>query len=154
MITRRQLHRLELYREVYGPLGVEYQIAFMLPSARDEILGVVLSRTQRDFNAAERDLLNLARPYLIRAYRNAIAYTAMARGAGRGIVTADLRAIGLTERQAEVLRLVAMGHSDQDAAAALGIAIRTVQKHLQHCYRALEVDNRSQAAAVAWAATR
>ena len=154
LVTRRELHRLNLYREVYRPLGVEYQIAFTLPSSSQRVLGIALSRAERDFTAGERDLLNLARPYLIQAYRNALAYTELAGGAGRQIVVADLRALGLTRRQSEVLRLVAMGHSDQDAASALGMSVRTAQKHLEHCYRTLEVGNRSQAARLAWAAAR
>lgn len=150
LVTRRELHRLSLYREVYRLLGVEYQIAFTLPSASQRVLGVALSRGTRNFSASERDLLNLARPYLIQAYRNALAHTALASGAGRQILVADLCALGLTRRQAEVLRLVAMGHSDQDAATALGIAPRTAQKHLEHCYRTLAVSGRSQASARAW----
>jgi DNA-binding CsgD family transcriptional regulator len=151
-VTRRELHRLDLYREVYRPLGVEYQIAFTLPSASRQVLGIALSRGRRDFTATERDLLNLTRPYLIQAYRNALAHTALARGAGRQIVLDDLTALGLTARQAEVLRLIAMGRSDQDAAAALGIGVRTAQKHLEHCYRTLGVGDRSQAARLAWEA--
>ncbi len=154
LITRRELHRLALYREVYRPLGVEYQIAFALPSSYQRVLGIALSRAKRDFTATERDLLNLTRPYLIQVYRNALAHTELARGAGRQIVIADLRALGLTQRQAEVLRLVAMGSSDQAAATALGIGIRTTQKHLEHCYRTLAVSDRSQAAQLAWAAAR
>ena len=152
LVTRRELHRLELYRKVYLPLGVEYQIAFTLPSAAQRVLGIALSRGDRDFTAIERDLLNLARPYLIQAYRNALAHTELARGAGRQIVVADLLALGLTERQSQVLRLVAMGRSDHDAAGELGIGVRTVQKHLEHCYRTLGVGDRSQAARLAWAA--
>jgi DNA-binding CsgD family transcriptional regulator len=152
LVTRRELHRLELYREVYSPLGVEYQIAFTLPSGSHQVLGIALSRSRRDFTATERDLLNLVRPYLIQAYRNALAHTELAHGAGRQIVLDDLTALGLTRRQAEVLRLVAMGRSDQDAAAALGIGVRTAQKHLEHCYRALGVNGRSQAARLAWEA--
>jgi DNA-binding CsgD family transcriptional regulator len=151
LLTRRELHRLDLYRKVYRPLGVEYQIAFTLPSAAQRVLGIALSRAERDFTASERDLLNIARPYLIQAYRNALAYTELAQGAGRQIVVADLRALGLTQRQSEVLRLVAMGHSDQDAASTLGMSVRTAQKHLEHCYRTLEVGDRSQAARMAWA---
>jgi DNA-binding CsgD family transcriptional regulator len=154
VVTRRELHRLELYREVYAPLGVEYQIAFTLPSSSARMLGVALSRGKRDFTALERDLLNLARPYLIQTYRNALAYTLLSRGAGRQIVVPDLRALGLTQRQAEVLRLVAMGHSDRDAADVLGIGFRTAQKHLEHCYRLLNVSDRSQAAQVAWGTAR
>jgi DNA-binding CsgD family transcriptional regulator len=151
-VTRRELHRLELYREVYQPLGVEYQIAFTLPSSSHRVLGIALSRGKRDFTVTERDLLNLTRPYLIQAYRNAVAHTELAQGAGRQIVVKDLTALGLTRRQAEVLRLVAMGRSDHDAAATLGIGIRTAQKHLEHCYRTLEVSDRSQAAGLAWEA--
>jgi len=154
VVTRRQLHRLDLYREVYRPLGVEYQIAFTLPSPSQQVLGIALSRTERDFTATERDLLNMTRPYLIQAYRNALSHTLLARGAGRQIVVPDLRALGLTQRQSEVLRLVAMGYSDQDAATALNIGVRTAQKHLELCYRALDVNDRSRAAQLAWAAAR
>lgn len=150
LVTHRQLHQLDLYREVYRPLATEYQIAFTLPSGADRILGIALSRAKRDFTPTERDLLNVARPYLIQAYRNALAHTAVARAARLGIDTADLRALGLTPRQAEVLRLVAMGHSNQRAARALGIADRTAQKHLEHCYRILNVTTRAQAAQIAW----
>jgi DNA-binding CsgD family transcriptional regulator len=152
LITRRELHRLELYREVYRPLGVEYQIAFTLPSGSRQVLGISLSRGKRNFTATERDLLNLVRPYLIQAYRNALVHTELARGGGRQIVVDDLQALGLTLRQAEVLRLVAMGHSDRDAAASLGISARTAQKHLERCFRMLHVHDRSQAAKLAWAA--
>jgi DNA-binding CsgD family transcriptional regulator len=154
LLTRRQLHRLDLYREVYEPLGVEYQIAFCLPSSAERILGVALSRGKRDFSSGERDLLNLARPYLIQAYRNAVSHTQLERGPGRQILIADLLALGLTQRQAQTLRLVAMGHSDSAAAVALGIQATTVHKHLQNSYRTLGVQSRSQAAELAWATTR
>jgi DNA-binding CsgD family transcriptional regulator len=153
LITRRQLHQLDLYREVYAQLGVEYQIAFTLPSSSDRVLGVALSRSKRDFSTGERDLLNLARPYLIQAYRNALSHTRLEQRAGRQILAADLLPLGLTLRQAEVLRLIATGHSDSDAAAVLGIEVPTVHKHLQRCYRKLGVHSRSQAARVAWATT-
>ena len=150
VISRRDLHRLEIYTEIYAPLGVEHQIAFMLPSRPQQVLGVALSRTRRDFTAAERDLLGVARPYLIQAYRNALAFSDLARPEEPTIPVGDLQQLGLTRRQAEVVRLIAMGRSDQHAADALGIGIRTVQKHLERAYRALGVGNRSQAAGLVW----
>jgi DNA-binding CsgD family transcriptional regulator len=151
VVTRRQLHRLDLYREVYRPLGVEYQMAFTLPSSSNRVLGVALSRGARDFSASERDLLNLARPYLIQAYRNALAYTWLAREGRETLELAGLRALGLTGRQAEVLALVATGYSNRAAAAELGIELRTLQKHLELAYRTLGVRSRSDAARAAWA---
>jgi DNA-binding CsgD family transcriptional regulator len=61
---------LELFRELYGPLGVPFQIAFVLPSPPDMTFGVALSRGGRDFSERDREMLNLARPHLIQAYRN------------------------------------------------------------------------------------
>jgi DNA-binding CsgD family transcriptional regulator len=153
LISRRRLHQLDLYREVYKPMGVEYQIAFILPSSSHRVLGVALSRGKRDFTNAERDLLNLARPYLIQAYRNALAHTRLEAGAGHQIATRDLQALGVTRRQAEILRLIAMGHSDSAAAGVLGIEVRTVHKHLQRAYRTLGVHSRSEAAQIAWQTT-
>ncbi len=151
VITRRELHHLDLYREVYLPLGIEYQIAFTLPSSSPRVLGVALSRSGRDFTAGERDLLNLVRPYLIQAYRNALEHTRLARGVSGRLALEDLGDLGLTRRQAQTLRLVAMGHSDQDAAQELGISVRTAQKHLELAYRTLGVSDRSQASRAAWA---
>jgi DNA-binding CsgD family transcriptional regulator len=154
LITRRELHRLDLYREVYKPLGAEYQIAITLTSGSDRVLGIALSRAKRDFTARERDLLNLVRPYLIQAYRNALAHSALQRSSAPLVAPAALQALGLTRRQAEVLSLVAMGQSNEAAAATLGIGIRTAEKHLERCYRTLGVFNRSQASRLAWLVAR
>jgi DNA-binding CsgD family transcriptional regulator len=152
LVTRRQLHRLELYRRVYLPLGTEYQIAFTLPSVSQRLLGVALSRTRHDFTSRERDLLNLARPFLIQIYRDALAHADTGAGApaGRSIPLAALNELGLTRRQSQVLRLVAGGQTAPQAAATLGIAPRTAQKHLEHCYRTLGVSSRGQASRIAW----
>ncbi len=64
---------------------------------------------------------------------------------------AALRGLGLTARQAETLRLIALGHSPAQTAAQLGIARRTVDKHLQLTYAKLGTTSRAQAAASAWA---
>jgi DNA-binding CsgD family transcriptional regulator len=148
LITRRELHRLELYRHIYTRLRIEYQIAFTLPSAAERILGVVLSRERRDFTARERDLLNLARPYLVQLYRNALAQ----QDSGPQPSLAALQALGLTGRQAQVLRLIATGHTSKQAAAQLGINPKTAEKHLEHCYRTLNVNTRAEATNIALAA--
>jgi DNA-binding CsgD family transcriptional regulator len=152
LMTRRELHRLDVYRHVYGPLGVEYQIAFTLPSSAERILGASLSRRRRDFTARERDLLNLSRPYLIQVYRNALEHSRAMAGSDTELPLPRLEALGLTHRQAQVLRLIVTGRSAPEAAAALGIATRTVHKHLEHCYRVLGVTGRGEASRVAWAA--
>ena len=54
---------------------------------------------------------------------------------------------GLSQRELDVLKLLATGNTDQEIATALGIAPRTVGTHLQHVYEKLDVHNRSAAVA-------
>ena len=54
---------------------------------------------------------------------------------------------GLSQRELDVLKLLATGNTDQEIADALGIAARTVGTHLQHVYEKLDVHNRSAAVA-------
>lgn len=151
--TTEELHALGLYREVYGPMGVEYQMAFTLPAAPDRVLAIALSRGDRDYSDGERDLADRARRFLIQAYLNAIAYQAARDGAPHSADTPlleSLVAAGLTPREAQTLRLVALGRSNHHVAEALGISHRTVGKHLERGFRKLGVSDRSSAAARVW----
>jgi DNA-binding NarL/FixJ family response regulator len=59
---------------------------------------------------------------------------------------------GLTEREAEILALVAGGRTNQQIAADLVLSIRTVERHLATVYQKLGVGGRSaRAAAVSFA---
>jgi DNA-binding CsgD family transcriptional regulator len=153
--TRPELHALKLYTEVYGPMGVEHQMAFTLPGPPGRVVAIALSRGERDYSDGERDFADRARPFLIQAYRNAVAYQE-ARGGLSGVSSAPtplldaLVAIGLTRREAEALRLVALGRSNHHVAQALGISHRTVGKHLERGFRKLGVSDRSTASARVW----
>ena len=52
---------------------------------------------------------------------------------------------GLTDREAEVLRLVSDGHSNAELARMLWVTQQTVKFHLSNIYRKLSVSNRTQA---------
>ncbi|HZX93170.1 MAG TPA: response regulator transcription factor [Myxococcales bacterium] len=51
----------------------------------------------------------------------------------------------LTEREVEILRLIAKGLSNNEAAGVLGLSRATVRTHLEHIYEKLEVTNRVEA---------
>ncbi len=55
----------------------------------------------------------------------------------------------LTERELEVLRLMAAGRSNREIAAELVVTLNTIKKHSSHIYGKLGVNNRSAAAAYA-----
>lgn len=253
LITRRELHRTELYSQLYGPMGVEYQIAFCLPTPPEVVIAFALNRGRRDFSESERRLLELVRAPLIRAYRTVERYgelvkrlEAIERGlerTGLGVVTLErseagyepglvseeagralgldgtgdaqelplrvrawleldqgaherpplvlegpgqvrsvirllparregevdallvepvgemvstrtLQAAGLTPREAQVVRLLALGHSNGLIATELGVSPRTVQKHLQRIYEKLGTTSRTQTVLTAWSIAR
>ena len=56
---------------------------------------------------------------------------------------------GLTEREAEVLRLVAQGRTNSDIASVLVLSPKTVERHLSNIFLKLEVSSRTAAAAYA-----
>lgn len=51
----------------------------------------------------------------------------------------------LSNRELEVLALVADGKSNQEIAESLQISINTVEQHLKHIFGKLDVHNRTQA---------
>ena len=61
--------------------------------------------------------------------------------AGKPHVNAETSA-KLTERESEVLRLVAVGHSNVEIAARLGIAVKTVEVHKTNAMRKLGLTGR------------
>ena len=58
----------------------------------------------------------------------------------------DLRPAGLSEREIEVLRLVADGCSNPEIAKRLTISRRTAEHHVQHVYSKIGVSSRAAAA--------
>jgi len=56
---------------------------------------------------------------------------------------------GLTQREVEVLRLVAGGKTDRDIAEALFISARTVTTHVSNIFNKINAVNRAQAASYA-----
>lgn len=55
---------------------------------------------------------------------------------------------GLTAREAEVLLWVSRGKANRDIGDILGMAPRTVNKHLEHLFRKLHVETRATAASL------
>lgn len=52
--------------------------------------------------------------------------------------------VSITPRQREILRLVALGHTNREIAGSLGISVRTVEVHRFNLMRRLNVRNVAQ----------
>lgn len=72
------------------------------------------------------------------------APTAAPSGMGMGAAAATPERV-LTDRELEILELIARGMSNAEAARALGLQPGTVRTHLEHIYAKLEVSNRTEA---------
>jgi LuxR family maltose regulon positive regulatory protein len=85
------------------------------------------------------------------AHHGRLAAEASARaGAGRRPAPAPQPLIEpLSERELEVLRLIAAGYSNQEIADRLVIAQGTVKRHINNIYGKLQVGSRTQAVAAA-----
>lgn len=95
-LTRTEFHRLGLYNEFYRRVGVEHQMACVLPAPPPVVIGIALNRSRPEFDERERRLLQLASPHLVQAFKNACIVSEMRdeRGllagaleeSGRGVV--------------------------------------------------------------------
>ena len=91
-----EFHSLELYTDFYATMGIEDQLALLLPPS-DRVIGVAINREDRSFRERDRALLNAVRPNIAHAYETALARTRAAQllaaldqaagDAGRAVVT-------------------------------------------------------------------
>jgi two-component system NarL family response regulator len=73
----------------------------------------------------------------------------MLKGVAKQAVDPNQGEEALTEREIEVLRLLAQGASNQEIGDQLHISINTVKSHISHILDKLQVENRTQAATYA-----
>jgi hypothetical protein len=69
--SQSKFHASPIYRRLYRPMGVEYQMAVTLPAPRPIVVGIALSRSATDFSERDRAVLNVLRPHLAQAWYNA-----------------------------------------------------------------------------------
>jgi DNA-binding CsgD family transcriptional regulator len=138
-LSDREFRSLGLYQDFYRRREVAYQTLIAVPAPGGGLIAVALNRQRRDFSSEDLELFDLLRSHV----EQAAAIALMTQPAPAASPGGPL----LTPRQARILQLVADGQSDRGIARTLGISTRTVQAHLQHTYRALDVTSRTQAVA-------
>ena len=141
-LTQQRFHRLGLYAEFFRGIPVEHQVAISLPGPDQEVIGIAMSRARHDFSDEDRALLSVLRAPLIAALLRA----RRRRQAGQAYTAKGCSGLAdLTEREIQILRLVADGRTNASIAHALEVSPRTVAKHLEHIYRKFRVSSRAAA---------
>jgi DNA-binding CsgD family transcriptional regulator len=126
----RQFRNTGMWAEYVRPF--ERELIACLGGSPGRTLRVVLSRGPGpEFSERDRAALWLLRPHLYRLYRER--------------QHARTGATDLTDRQRELLRLVAVGHTNRQISRRLEISETTVRTHLEHIFERLRVRNRAAA---------
>src|SRR5262245_7839 len=133
-ITVRQWHARELYQDAFRYYGIDHIMVVPLPAAPGRSRAFQFHRGPGSgFSETERAMLLLLQPHLHQIYKQAAARQRVP--------------VGLTVRQLDVLRCVALGMSNDQIANQLVIAPGTVTKHLENIYTRLGVTSRTAAVA-------
>ena len=151
-LTRTEFHRLGLYGEFFRPLGVEDQLTVSLSGTRT-LAGVSVDRGRHSFSEDDREILTMLQPHLAAAYDNALRYSRALAHQRDGEATSVAALNRLTDRQREVLALIAAGRTNTQIATQLGLSFDTVRKHVENILARLGVSNRT-AAAICFARAR
>lgn len=128
LFSQREYRRQPMYAELFRLLEIDHQIAFSVPLGAGAMLCVALDRKARDFSSSDVDQLGaLRRILLVNAARVARLECLATLVGAAGLAP-------LSERESEVLTLIAGGLANDEVGRRLGISTRTVHKHLEHIY--------------------
>jgi DNA-binding CsgD family transcriptional regulator len=142
-VSLPELHRLDLYHEVFSPLETNFQLAFSLAIEGDQVIGVGLNRRTSDFSDRDVAAMSALQPHLTAASEHAVL-----RGRWKAQRDLDSEVAAtvsmLTEREQEVALLIVEGSSNRAIARRLGISSRTAENHVANLLRKLELASRTQ----------
>ncbi|KHD75177.1 hypothetical protein MB27_24080 [Actinoplanes utahensis] len=131
-LTDREFHNSPMYIEYLKLFGGEREMMLCLPSQPGRVLRLLFWRGPgRDFTERDRGLLTLLRPHLYETFKRR----------QRPKVALPT----LTPRQTELMKLVAVGYTNNQVARRLSVSEATVRKHLENIFERLQVDSRTAA---------
>lgn len=128
----------------HGASGGQIPTAAKLLAAADAYQAMIQERPHRPARApaeAARELASIA--------LDAECVRAVVEAAGQTVAAAPARPAGLSEREVDVIRLLARGLSNREIAERLVISRRTAEHHVQHIYGKIGASTRASAAVFA-----
>jgi HD-GYP domain-containing protein (c-di-GMP phosphodiesterase class II) len=126
-----------------GASARDLPVAARLLAAADAYHAMTEPRPHREAMSPGRAAETLAREAKD-GRLDADAVTAVVEGAGQSAPRLE-RPAGLTEREAEVVAMLARGLQTKQVARRLGISVKTADRHIQNAYRKIGVSTRAAA---------
>lgn len=147
LVEARRPDVLVLDLNMPGPSSLEAVPGFAAQTA-------VVVLTMQDDPAFAREALQAgARGYVLKESADTELVSAIRAAAdgrtylnpelGARLVAAPSAADGLTDREVEVLRLIALGHTNSEIAGQLFLSVRTVESHRSAIHRKLNLETRA-----------
>ena len=126
-----------------GSRGADQPLPARLLAAADAYRAMCEPRPYRDPLPLERAAQTLAQEASA-GRLDPDAVTAVIEAAGQRAPRLE-RPAGLSEREAEVVAMLARGQQTKQVAQALGISVKTADRHVQNAYRKIGVSTRAAA---------
>jgi DNA-binding CsgD family transcriptional regulator len=137
-----------VYRDLLAHYGLRHQLIMTLRYTDLDLVFVSLLRGLHDFSDREAGALEPVRGLLSAALTYHSRVQAIQSKIRPDMVPGCMNGLRLTERENQVLALVATGCTNDQAAHRLGISTRTIRKHLESVFAKAHVPSRT--AAVTW----
>lgn len=135
------IHRTDFYHDILKPVGIEYQVNVLMP--HDGVLSTLTINLPRDFSDEMMEICHLLRRHIVLAHQNARMFTELEQLRAGELEPCD--EFGLTPREMELLHWIHEGKRNREIAVILGVATRTVDKHVENILRKLGVESRISA---------
>jgi DNA-binding CsgD family transcriptional regulator len=130
--------------DVYRMLGVRHNLSLPVGLSSDEVMATSAVDARRPFTERDRTVFNLLLPHLRQTLANISTLERL--HSKRDLTVRGGMQPELTARENDVALWLAQGKTDREIAQILGIAKRTVEKHVEQMLRKLGVENRTSAA--------
>lgn len=156
--TAKKFRKSSLYNEFYNEVQAQNQIWVGI-HIENELLNCVYSR-EREYSEAHLAMMCIIQPHLESAWKNwkrtralrqqiRVLKETLFQSPEEEARAASIRTAidRLTDRQQDVVELVAAGLDNQQIADELKISVETVKKHLQLVFQALNTRHRTELAA-------
>lgn len=144
LLAGRHHERLDGTGYPHGLAGASLEVGARILAVADSYHALREPRPHRSARSDD-DAARLLRAEARVGRLDAAAVDAVLQAAGHRTGARRAWPAGLTEREAEILALIATGSGTADAARALGITTKTMRNHLDHIYAKLGVQNRTGA---------
>jgi DNA-binding CsgD family transcriptional regulator len=127
------------WKEFADPLGIRSQMSIPLSGNGPGHHAFVISRPDPDYGDGDLEFAWILQPLLTGFARQYRSFSHVGRLSG------ESSSLDLTVREMAVLGLLGQGMTTVTIGRHLAISPRTVQKHLEHIYRKLDVNDRLMA---------